>query len=99
MYPSHKQRHAFITESLTQKCQYYTILCPHSWQTRDRISTFLYEGIEELLEDTEIEENVIVGDFNAKVDKGRVEDIVGNSGLGERNTRKTPWCIFVKERN
>ena len=33
--------------------------------------------------------NIIIGDFNAKTGKGRVEDIVGDYGLGERNIRGT----------
>ena len=41
------------------------------------------------------EVNIIMGDFNAKVGKGRHTDIVGSEGLGEMNERGEKlmeWC-------
>lgn len=40
---------------------------------------------------------IIMGDFNAKVGKGRVGEIVGPYGLGERNERGDRLCNFCEE--
>ena len=47
-----------------------------------------YEDLKELLKITKSGEvTIILGDFNAKIGKGRVENIVGEYGLGERSDR------------
>lgn len=40
---------------------------------------------------------VIMGDFNAKIGRGRVEGIVGEHGLGERNKRGDRLVQFCRE--
>ena len=39
----------------------------------------------------EHEINIIMGDLNAKVDRGRQDDTVGKCGLGRRNERGEKW--------
>lgn len=47
-----------------------------------------YQQIDKALKVTKSNEiNILMGDFNAKVGRGRVENIVGSYGLGERNNR------------
>lgn len=47
-----------------------------------------YKSLDSLLKTTKKNDiNIIMGDFNAKIGKGSVLDIVGNFGLGERNER------------
>ncbi|KAF2903969.1 hypothetical protein ILUMI_02204 [Ignelater luminosus] len=40
-----------------------------------------------------------MGDFNAKLGKGKVEDIVGNYGLGKRNKREDRLLQFCQEQD
>lgn len=48
----------------------------------------LYKEIKELMKLVKKREILVVmGDFNAKVGQGRVTDVVGEYGLGERNER------------
>lgn len=57
-----------------------------------------YSDIKLLLKTTRKNEvNIIMGDFNAKVGKGRVEEIVGNYGLGDRNERGDLLVQFCQE--
>jgi len=47
-----------------------------------------YDEVKELLKLTKKHDvNIIMGDFNAKIGRGRVEGLVGSYGLGERNER------------
>ena len=59
---------------------------------------FFYKNIKDLLKITNKNAvNIIIGDFNAKTGKGRVEDIVGDYGLGERNERGDLMVQFCNE--
>lgn len=61
------------------------------------LETF-YSELTELLQKTTKEEiTVILGDFNAKVGKGRVEDVCGEYGLGLRNERGDRLVQFCQE--
>lgn len=42
---------------------------------------------------------IIMGDFSAKISKGRVENIVGHYVLGSRTNTATNFQSFVKSRN
>ena len=48
---------------------------------------------------TDIDVLIIVGDFNAKIGNGSYQDIVGNYGLGERNSRCDRLLQFCIEKN
>ena len=39
----------------------------------------------------------VMGDLNAKVGRGREEEIVGDYGLGERNARGDTWVEWCKD--
>ena len=56
-----------------------------------------YENIDSVLRQCKRHEiNIVLGDLNAKVGKGRVELVVGPFGLGERNDRGdkfVEWCL------
>ena len=59
-----------------------------------------YEDLKELLKITKSGEvTIILGDFNAKIGKGRVENIVGEYGLGERSDRGDRLVQFCQEEN
>lgn len=57
-----------------------------------------YDEIKELLKLTRKHDvNVIMGDFNAKIGKGRFENLVGPYGLGTRNERGDRLLEFCQE--
>lgn len=59
-----------------------------------------YSDIKQLIKATKKNEvNIVMGDFNAKIGKGKVEDIVGNYGLGVRNDRGDLLLQFCQEEN
>lgn len=59
-----------------------------------------YEEIQNIMKNVKSTEVLIImGDFNAKVGKGREEDIVGHFGLGERNERGERLVQFCIENN
>ena len=39
-----------------------------------------------------------MGDLNAKIDKGKCEDLIGEYGLGERNERGERLVEFIQEK-
>ena len=39
-----------------------------------------------------------MGDLNAKIDKGKCEDLIGEYGLGERNERGKRLVEFIQEK-
>ena len=46
------------------------------------------------------EVTIVMGDFNAKIGKGRVENVIGPFGLGDRNEsgdRLAEWCISNRQ--
>ena len=55
-----------------------------------------YEQIEEVLKQTKAQDiKIIIGDFNAKVGEGSIENIIGPYRLGEINSRGerlVDWC-------
>ncbi|KAK3783881.1 hypothetical protein RRG08_007432 [Elysia crispata] len=62
-------------------------LCPDEQKTRRRVDKF-YDDLEKAKSQCKSQEvKIIQGDFNAKVGKGRRDDIIGEYGLGERNER------------
>ena len=57
-----------------------------------------YASIQKALRSTKKNElTIITGDFNAKVGKGRIEDIVGEHGLGDKNERGDRLIQFCRE--
>ncbi|XP_030765261.1 craniofacial development protein 2-like [Sitophilus oryzae] len=65
---------------------------------QDEEAEELYGQIQEVLRSLKPHEiTIILGDFNAKVGKGRVADVVGAFGLGERNGRGELLLHFCKE--
>lgn len=59
-----------------------------------------YEQLEQLVKLINKHEiKIIMGDFNAKVGKGKVENTVGGFGLGERNDRGDRLISFCQEHN
>lgn len=57
-----------------------------------------YEQLEILMKMTKKHEvTLVMGDFNAKVGKGKVDDVVGNFGLGVRNDRGDRLIRFCQE--
>lgn len=61
------------------------IYTPTTANTEDKVENF-YQDLDTVLKETNKEEiNIILGDFNAKVGKVKVEGIVGELGLGAHN--------------
>lgn len=72
---------------------------PTADKHENEIKTF-YKELRQVLSYTRKNENtIILGDFNAKVGRGRVEKIVGEYGLGERNDRGDTLVQFCQEEN
>ncbi|XP_055388335.1 craniofacial development protein 2-like [Condylostylus longicornis] len=70
---------------------------PTAEKDDDEIEGFYCE-IESLLKLTKPHEmTIIMGDFNAKIGTGRVNDIVGPFGLGTRNNRGNRLIEFCEE--
>lgn len=64
----------------------------------DREVERVYEEIKRLMETIPKEEVLIImGDFNARVGKGVVGELIGQCGLGERNERGEIMTDFVQE--
>ncbi|XP_030752225.1 uncharacterized protein LOC115879469 [Sitophilus oryzae] len=67
---------------------------------QDEEAEELYGQTQEVLRSLKPHEiTIILGDFNAKVGKGRVDDVAGAFGLGERNGRGELLLHFCKEEN
>ncbi|XP_030765797.1 uncharacterized protein LOC115889859 [Sitophilus oryzae] len=61
------------------------VYAPTAEKAEDEIEDF-YRQLDQVLRLTKSNEiNLVLGDFNAKVGKGRLGSVVGNYGLGERN--------------
>ena len=72
---------------------------PTAEKPEQEINLF-YKDLKNLIKITKKNEvNIVMGDFNAKIGKGRVEDIVGEYGLGERNERGDTLVQFCNEEN
>lgn len=73
------------------------VYAPTSESNEHEIHKF-YSEIKQLLKMTKQNEiNIIMGDLNAKIGEGRVENIVGDYGLGERNERGDLLVEFCQE--
>ena len=68
---------------------------PTSASTEEELEEF-YEELDKCKKECKDHEvNIVMGDFNAKVGRGRNTDIVGSEGLGEMNRRGEKlmeWC-------
>ena len=77
--------------------QVYAPTCDHSNET---VESF-YEDVQKAMEQCKRHDVIIMmGDLNAKVGEGRLDDIVGPYGLGERNERGdrwVEWCVENKQ--
>lgn len=70
---------------------------PTSESNEQEIENF-YEQLRAALKHTKKEEiNIIMGDMNAKIGQGKVEDVVGDFGLGVRNERGERLIEFCQE--
>ncbi|XP_060531503.1 uncharacterized protein LOC132705089 [Cylas formicarius] len=59
-----------------------------------------YTELEELIKVTKKQDlTVIMGDFNAKIGQGRLSDLVGEFGLGDRNNRGERLIEFCQQHN
>ena len=59
-----------------------------------------YEEINKMLKEVKSTDVLIIaGDFNAKIGKGSYQDLVGNYGLGDRNSRGDRLLQFCIENN
>lgn len=75
------------------------VYAPTADGTNEDIEKF-YKHIDEALKVTKKHEiNVILGDFNAKIGKGRVKNIVGEHGLGIRNERGEWLMEYCEEKD
>ncbi|XP_050513133.1 uncharacterized protein LOC126888800 [Diabrotica virgifera virgifera] len=73
------------------------IYAPTSEKPEEDIEEF-YALVQKALKYTKKNElTIIMGDFNAKVGKNRIEDIVGQHGLGEKNERGDRLIQFCRE--
>lgn len=70
---------------------------PISESNEQEIEEF-YEQLRTALKHTRKEEiNIILGDMNAKIGQGKIEDVVGDFGLGMRNERGERLIEFCQE--
>ena len=71
------------------------VYAPTSASTEEELEEF-YEELDKYKKECKDHEvNIVMGDFNAKVGRGRHKDIVGSEGLGEMNGRGgklMEWC-------
>ncbi|XP_072392530.1 uncharacterized protein [Diabrotica undecimpunctata] len=59
-----------------------------------------YEDLQKLMKLTKKEDiNIVLGDFNAKIGRGKFQNIVGEYGLGERNKRGERLLEFCQQHN
>lgn len=59
-----------------------------------------YQQIQEIMRGTKnIDINIIMGELNAKIGKGRFENIIGEYGLGDRNERGDRLLQFYQEKS
>ncbi|XP_030756972.1 craniofacial development protein 2-like [Sitophilus oryzae] len=75
------------------------VYAPTADSDEETIEKF-YSDLNELTKKLKKHEiNVIMGDFNAKVGKGRIENTVGGFGLGDRNERGERLIEFCQEKD
>ena len=72
---------------------------PTTAHSDDVIDTF-YEQVDEVRRQCKNDEvTVVMGDLNAKVGRGRSEEVVGDFGLGIRNERGDKWIEWCESWN
>ena len=75
------------------------VYAPTAESTEEEIERF-YQTLEDSLKLTKKHEiNIVMGDFNAKIGQGTVENVVGRYGLGTRNERGERLIQFCQETN
>ena len=75
------------------------VYAPTSTHSDQEIEDF-YENIKKAIDQIKKTDILVVmGDLNAKIGKGKVDDIVGEYGLGERNERGDRLLQFCQENN
>ena len=70
------------------------VYAPRNASTEEKLEEFYEELGKCKKECKDHEVNIVMGDFNAKVGRGRLTDMVGSEGLGEMNGRReklTEW--------
>lgn len=73
------------------------VYAPTSDKTEEEVEHF-YNEVQQALDSTNNRDTtIIMGDFNSKIGKGEVEDIVGQYGLGQRNERGDRLVEFCQE--
>lgn len=73
------------------------VYAPTSESDEEDVEHF-YSDIRKALKQTRKEETtILMGDFNAKVGKGKIEGVMGDWGLGARNERGETLIQFCKE--
>ncbi|XP_030759769.1 uncharacterized protein LOC115885121 [Sitophilus oryzae] len=73
-------------------------VCAPTADTPDHDVERFYEEVKELLILTKKHDvNIIMDDFNAKIGKGKFEEIIGSYGLGERNERGDRLLQFCQK--
>lgn len=74
------------------------IYAPTAEKKYDHETEILYQQLDDVLNHLKKDEiNFIMGDFNAKIGKGRRSDLVGEYGLGESNERGDRLYEFAQE--
>lgn len=73
------------------------VYAPTADKVEEEIDQF-YDDVQQALDITKNRDiTIIMGDFNAKIGKGRVDDIIGDFGLGIRNERGDRLIEFCQE--
>uniref|UniRef100_A0AAR5PA30 Endonuclease/exonuclease/phosphatase domain-containing protein n=1 Tax=Dendroctonus ponderosae TaxID=77166 RepID=A0AAR5PA30_DENPD len=75
------------------------VYAPTCQNDEDEIKEFYYQIIEVLKELPKQDLTIIMGDWNAKIRKGRVGDIIGPHVHGERNERGDLLNLFAEEQD
>ena len=71
---------------------------PTSMSTEEELDT-LYEQLSMAYKTCKSQEiKILMGDFNAKVGRGKHETVVGPFGLGERNDREDTFIQWCEEK-
>lgn len=92
------ERILLITVSTTPiKCNILQVYAPTADKTDEEIERF-YSELEDLVNKLPKQDiNITLGDFNAKIGRGRCGECVGEYGLGERNQRGDRLNVFAQE--
>ena len=83
--------------SSLHKISIFQVYAPTSLSSQENIDKF-YDDLREAIAEDKQQFNMVIGDFNSKVGKGK-EACFGNYGLGERNERGEHLVNFALEQN